>query len=200
MPDDNDTKYIASSHHHNASPDRINSEVSYKYFNVQLVCIICNRGKWLMKQDEYIQLCKAISDKNKDDSEINNDWKFPIEEYEHILNHVRLRTSECRDDGYNSSDLNYMSVDKIMNMIVEQRNKCAISGLEMTYNMDRGFKFKQYYISHFNNMSIDRKDNTLGHSMDNIQLVLSKVNIGRSDLTIEDYIKICLSTAEHYNK
>ena len=94
-------------------------------------------------------------------------------------------------------------------MIVEQRNKCSISGLEMTFNMDKGLKIKQYYISrrfaskpegrHFNNMSIDRKDNTLGHSMNNIHLVLAKVNIGRWDLTIKDYIKLCIATAKHHS-
>ncbi len=69
----------------------------------------------------------------------------------------------------------------------------------MTFSMDEGPKFGNWYISHLNNMSIDRKDNTLGHSMDNIHLVLQKVNMGRGNITIEDYIKMCQNTSRNYN-
>nr|QBK93440.1 MAG: hypothetical protein LCPAC404_01440 [Pithovirus LCPAC404] len=195
MPDDNDDKCIISSHYHNMSLDRINSEMSYAYSNVQLVCVICNRAKWLMKQDEYIQLCKDVNDKN--DFEIEDDWKLSTEEYQHILSHIRLCLTRCRSDSHNPINI---TTCEIMNMFIKQRGKCAISGLKMTFSADReGPKIKQWHILHFSNMSVDRIDNTLEHSMNNIHLVLQKINLGRSDLTIENYIKMCQATAKHNN-
>ena len=47
----------------NVSLDRIDSSLGYDLGNVQLVCAAANKAKWDLKEDEFIELCKAVLDK-----------------------------------------------------------------------------------------------------------------------------------------
>lgn len=71
--------------------------------------------------------------------------------------------------------------------------KCAISGLQMTYEMFNG--------RIFTNISIDRKDSNKGYEKDNIQLVCMAVNQMKSDMTNEQLLYFCkqiINNNEHY--
>lgn len=76
-----------------------------------------------------------------------------------------------------------ITVEDIKKIYKEQNGKCKISGIQMTSTIGCG---KQPY-----NISIDRKDNTKGYIIDNIQLVCSHVNIMKGAISEQQLINIC---------
>lgn len=73
----------------------------------------------------------------------------------------------------------------IKNLNIKQQNKCAISGVE--FNIE----------SKWDRPSLDRIDNQKGYTLDNIQLVTWIVNHTRGDLTIDEYINLCVSVGKN---
>ena len=65
----------------------------------------------------------------------------------------------------------------------KQNGLCVISGIEMTYIVGGGFKDK--------NISIDRIDNSKGYIKNNIQLVCSRINIMRGNLSYDELLGFC---------
>jgi hypothetical protein len=64
-----------------------------------------------------------------------------------------------------------------------QEGKCAISGINMTYEMFNG--------RIPTNVSVDRINSSLGYEIDNIQLVCMAVNQMKSDMTTEQLLFFC---------
>lgn len=77
-----------------------------------------------------------------------------------------------------------------------QNGKCALSGIEMTYDS---------YVTHSNrvknihNISPDRIDSKKGYIEGNVQLVCNIVNIMKWDFSQEDFVNMC-SKIISYNK
>lgn len=76
-----------------------------------------------------------------------------------------------------------------MNLYNNQKGRCAISGVEMTYNQFGG--------KCPTNISIDRIDSNRGYELDNVQLVCSLVNTMKMQYSTEELIKWCKQIAEH---
>ncbi len=76
-----------------------------------------------------------------------------------------------------------LSLDFLENMYSKQKGLCAISGEEMTHILDNG--------KYPTNISIDRIDSSLGYSEDNVQLVCHRVNLMKTDGTLEELIDWC---------
>ncbi len=204
-PDPNRIKNNVESHYHNISIDRKDSEISYEYCNVQIVCSRCNISKWLMQQEEYIELCKSISEINKSRrieivTEDEMDWENLMRANSSLKKQIRICLTNLSSKGWKPTEKNPITGAKLMNMFIKQKGKCALSSLKMTYVLETlSKKIKLYYISHFDNLSIDRIDSSKEHTMDNIQLVLMKVNLGKKDLEQSDYISMCHDTARTYS-
>lgn len=64
-----------------------------------------------------------------------------------------------------------------------QKGKCAISGVQMTYEMFGG--------RIFTNVSVDRIDPCEGYNKENIQLVCMAVNQMKSDMSLEELLYFC---------
>ena len=64
-----------------------------------------------------------------------------------------------------------------------QEGKCAISGIQMTYEMFNG--------RIPTNVSVDRIDSTRSYEKDNIQLVCMAVNQMKSDMSLEQLLYFC---------
>lgn len=64
-----------------------------------------------------------------------------------------------------------------------QNGKCAISGLDMTYELEKGRTYT--------NVSIDQISPSVGYTVDNIQLVCMAVNQLKSDLDIDTVLLLC---------
>lgn len=67
----------------------------------------------------------------------------------------------------------------------KQDGKCAISGNMLDTE------------SYWEQPSLDRIDNKLGYTKDNIQLVTWKVNHSRGELSIQEFIEMCKKVAEN---
>ena len=74
--------------------------------------------------------------------------------------------------------------EELFKLLQKQNGKCAISGVVMS-----GLSGDPYKIS------IDRKDSTKPYTIKNVQLVTQQVNLGKSDYTDRDFIKMCIEVA-----
>ena len=83
--------------------------------------------------------------------------------------------------------------DDILKKIEEQNYKCALSGIDLTCQLEKGVKF-------WTNASIDRIIPGGPYTYDNIQVVCRGLNSWRADTPLEDFIEICRKVAEHHPK
>lgn len=74
----------------------------------------------------------------------------------------------------------------------KQNGKCAISGLEMTYEMFKGRVPT--------NISVDRIDSSKGYIKGNVQLVCMAVNQMKNELSLEDLLYFCDSIIKNINE
>ena len=80
--------------------------------------------------------------------------------------------------------------DDLLLLLEKQDYKCAISGLPLTCQLERGTKL-------WSNASIDRIDAGGPYSPENVQLVCRAVNSWRSDMPLEHFINVCRAVANH---
>jgi hypothetical protein len=84
-----------------------------------------------------------------------------------------------KKNGYNI-DFDYLYLKELWN---KQEGKCAISGLNMTYEIFKG--------RIFTNVSVDRIDSNKGYTKNNVQLVCMAINQMKSDMSIEELLYFC---------
>ena len=68
----------------------------------------------------------------------------------------------------------------ILYLLDEQNNKCAISGVDISFDSDYSGRIDQY------RGSIDRVDSSLGYTKDNVQIVCAQINIMKHQSTNEE--------------
>ena len=96
--------------------------------------------------------------------------------------HFRARLSSIRDDRRKIySDL---TLEQLIELWNRQVGKCAISGVEMSYQRNK----RQH---NMRNCSIDRIDSSKGYTIDNVQLVCWIVNRMKGEQSTEELIKWC---------
>ena len=81
-----------------------------------------------------------------------------------------------------------ISLDDVLYLYHEQKGLCALTSKEMTHLSGHG------HIP--TNISIDRIDNDIGYTLENIQLVCHKANILRNDLSLEELKHWCKAILE----
>lgn len=67
----------------------------------------------------------------------------------------------------------------------QQGKKCALTGWSIGWSN----------VNWVHTASIDRIDNAMGYTEDNVQLVHKKVNMMRGTLSIEDFVEVCSAVA-----
>lgn len=80
----------------------------------------------------------------------------------------------------------------LLELILIQNNKCAISGIEMTYGLGVG--------RIPTNMSIDRIDPEKGYTKENVQLVCMAINQMKSDLSMHELYDFCEAILHNKSK
>ena len=75
-----------------------------------------------------------------------------------------------------------LTVENVSEMWDKQGGRCAISGIDMCKRP--------------RTWSIDRKDNSLGYTIDNVWLVEKRLNIMRNVIGVEEFIRLCMAVAE----
>lgn len=83
-----------------------------------------------------------------------------------------------------------LTVDELHEKLKEQQGKCALSGIELTCQLEQGKKFKT-------NASIDRIVPGGEYTKDNIQLVCSALNSWRGDTELKEFIWFCKQVTEY---
>lgn len=82
--------------------------------------------------------------------------------------------------------------DDLINKYNEQNGKCALTGIDLTFDMYQG---------RINtNISIDKINPKLGYTKNNIQLVCMAVNQMKNDLSMNELLSLCKKVIEHNDK
>jgi len=154
------------------SIDRILSSLSYKKSNIQLICLFCNLAKSESSHDIYDEFIDVLTNKREFD---NTNVKIN-------KNIISQLVSTCRKyDIKKEYDLkNIISTTQIRELLKKQNNKCLLTGINFVNATTKFFPYK---------MSVDRIDNTKGHTLENCQLVCMAINLGKLNKSNEDMIK-----------
>lgn len=86
-----------------------------------------------------------------------------------------------------------LSRNNLLSLLEKQNGKCALSGLELTCQLEQGKKFKT-------NASIDRIQAGGSYAPDNIQLVCAALNGFRRDTELDEFIWFCQKVTEFQNR
>ena len=119
--------------------------------------------------------------------------KQPCKKCSNISNHpsgmegsVRLSWYESFRKSAITRGYSWSLTPKEVNELYEEQNKvCALSEISIGWAVS-GWE---------HTASIDRIDNDLGYSVDNIQLVHKNINMMRGSLPIDDFIRFCEAVA-----
>lgn len=115
--------------------------------------------------------------------------KQPCKRCSNISNHpsgmvgsVRLSWYESFFKSAISRGYSWELTPEVINeMYDEQDGLCALSGLSIGWSK----------IGWDHTASIDRIDNNIGYTLDNIQLVHKKINMMRGSLTVDEFKELC---------
>lgn len=77
----------------------------------------------------------------------------------------------------------FLTKEDLFSLYEKQKGLCAISGIEMTFEQAGGRVPT--------NISIDRKDSSLGYTPDNVQLVCAIVNTMKMEYDLENLVEWC---------
>lgn len=86
-----------------------------------------------------------------------------------------------------------ITIEDCLELLEKQDGVCALSGIELTCQLEKGKKFKT-------NASLDRIKAGLPYTKDNIQIVCAALNVWRSDTDLDEFIWYCKRVAEHHDK
>lgn len=107
-----------------------------------------------------------------------------------LMKCLRWRWLSARDRSKRQNIDFSISIDDIKDLWAKQNGICALSGINMTYELQNGRTPT--------NVSIDKIDRTKGYVPGNIQLVCMACNQIKSDLSEDVMYKFCKSIVEHY--
>lgn len=86
-----------------------------------------------------------------------------------------------------------LSKEDCKEILERQGGKCALSGVDLTCQLEKGKKFKT-------NASLDRINAGGPYTKDNVQLVCSALNSWRSDTDLNEFIWWCSRVTQHQEK
>lgn len=111
-------------------------------------------------------------------------------QYKYISGDWRRYLNRLVNRSHNRADI---TVEDCLDILEKQDGLCALSGIELTCQLEKGKSFKT-------NVSLDRIKAGLPYTKDNIQLVCSALNKWRSDTDLEEFIWFCKRVAEKHGK
>lgn len=117
----------------------------------------------------------------------SNSWAGCGELYGTTLVEIR-RNARRRGIFFDEESL---TVDFLWNLFLQQDNKCAYTGLELT--------FGEHHRDYSRTASLDRIDSEKGYEVGNIQWVHKCINRMKIDVEPEMFIKMCKLVAQNYS-
>lgn len=82
-----------------------------------------------------------------------------------------------------------ISIEEIWNLFEKQNGKCALSGIELSFNSERKI--------YDGNASLDRINSEIGYIISNVQWVDKTINMSKQQMNNEQFIKMCKEVYEH---
>lgn len=83
--------------------------------------------------------------------------------------------------------------DDLLDILEKQNYKCALSGVELTCQLEVGKRF-------WTNASVDRIEAGGSYTKDNVQLVCRGLNSWRSSIPVDEFIWWCEQVVNHSKK
>ena len=113
----------------------------------------------------------------------NKQTRAALNDNDRLLRVLNMRFLGAKDRATrNGLDFN-ITKKFIIDKWKEQGGRCALTNIEMTFDLDNGRVNT--------NVSIDRIDSRFGYTTDNVQLICMAANQMKSDLTKEELIYFC---------
>lgn len=79
-----------------------------------------------------------------------------------------------------------LNIDQLVEILEKQNFQCALTGWDLEFTPGGNFDGRNP-----RGCTLDRKDNKLGYTVDNVQLVCCIANVIRSKLSLEDFKCLC---------
>lgn len=86
-----------------------------------------------------------------------------------------------------------LTVENVLEILKRQNYNCALSGVELTCQLQQGTKFMR-------NASFDRIEAGGEYTPDNVQLVCAALNSWRSNVSLPEFIWFCKQVAETHKE
>lgn len=103
----------------------------------------------------------------------------------HVDRYWAHRISGIKAGGKLRSILVLIDKDDILGVCLNQENKCAITRMPMSFDMNGEGSNK------YTQASVDRIDSSGNYAINNIQIVCNIVNIMKHDLNSKDFVRWC---------
>lgn len=119
--------------------------------------------------------------------------------FQNVTSHMFSRTKDrCRKLKVKGRHLEFnITHDQIKQRILDQNEKCPLSGIPFTYLLGRHNKGPTGIA--WNNPSIDRIDSNKGYIMDNIIITTVSVNMMKNELSMGQFIETCKLITNNHN-
>lgn len=130
-------------------------------------------------------ICKECSSLRQKQHNIN------LPDHQKLIKCLHWRWSGARDRSRRYGKIKFsLTLEDVIMQWEKQDGKCALSGIPMTYELQKGRVYT--------NVSIDRKNTKEGYTPDNIQLVCMACNQIKSDMPEEEMYKFCKCIIDNY--
>lgn len=160
------------------------SKATYAKIYVK-ICRVCGK-EYLMAKNQ-----KFCSVKCKGKVKYINGKAATENQYEKISGNWTRYCSRLLYYGDRKRDK--LTRELILKQLEKQNYKCALSGVDLTCNLEKGIICKT-------NATIDRIQAGGSYTSDNIQIVCGALNGFRSNTPVEEFINWCALVAKHNNK
>ena len=84
---------------------------------------------------------------------------------------------------------NAITITQLMEMFTTQHGKCALSGITMTWGGDKGKSKDSPRYGRWTSISMDRIDQKVGYTVNNVRLVCYRVNDMRGNMSDEQFFE-----------
>ena len=141
-----------------------------------VTCLFCGKARNITRHDHATRLakhpCKTCSNKNNNpQGEIEGIRVSWFNKFKLAATHRSLEWD--------------ITIEDVAHILSMQASRCALSGIWISTRGD----LKTI------TASIDRINNSIGYTKENIQLVHKKINMMRGTLTVEEFIDFCKSVS-----
>lgn len=165
-----------------ASIDRVDNTKGYCIDNVCWVHKDINRIKYTADINDFINRCKKIKE-----------FKREFSPQEIIKEIYRTLYSRYKGSCLSRNLAFEIEEQDIINQYNNQGGICYFSGEDIILPRNN----KEYSNAKCWNFSIDRIDNSIGYTKDNINIITKEINMSRGHYTLEYYINLCTLVSNH---